>query len=114
MIINKSQIIIYKTEDGQTKIDVRFDGETVWLTQLALAELFQTTKQNISLHIKNIFEEGELQVDSVVKDFLTTAADGKNYTTNYYNLDLIISVGYRIKSRIATAFRQWETAKVSS
>jgi len=84
----KSQIIIYKTEDGQTKIDVRFEGETVWLTQNALAELFQTTKQNISQHIKNIFEEDELQANSVVKDFLTTAADGKNYATNYYNLDL--------------------------
>lgn len=82
----KSQIIIYKAEDGQTKIEVRFEHETVWLTQQALAELFQTTKQNISQHIKNIFEEGELQVNSVVKDFLTTAADGKNYSTKYYNL----------------------------
>ena len=102
----KSQIIIYKAEDGQTKIEVRFENETVWLTQSALAELFQTTKQNISLHIKNIFEEGELQSNSVVKDFLTIAADGKNYITNYYNLDLIISVGYRVKSSVATAFRQ--------
>ena len=76
---NKSQIIIYKTEDGQTKIEVRFDGETVWLTQNALAELFQTTKQNISQHIKNIIEEGELKGNSVVKDILTTAADGKSY-----------------------------------
>ena len=75
----KSQIIIYKTENGQTKIEVRFDGETVWLTQNALAELFQTTKQNISQHIKNIIEEGELKGNSVVKDFLTTAADGKSY-----------------------------------
>ena len=75
---NKSQIIIYKTEDGQTKIEVRFDGETVWLTQNALSELFQTTKQNISQHIKNIIEEGELKENSVVKDFLTTAADGKS------------------------------------
>jgi len=105
----KSQIIIYKAENGQTKIDVRFENETVWLTQNSLAELFQTTKQNISQHIKNIFEEGELQPNSVVKDFLTTATDGKNYTTNYYNLDLIISVGYRVKSSIATAFRQWAT-----
>lgn len=104
----KSQIIIYKA-NGQVKIDVRFENETVWLTQNALAELFQTTKQNISLHIKNIFEEGELLSNSVVKDFLTTAADGKNYATNYYNLDLIISVGYRVKSSIATAFRQWAT-----
>ena len=109
---NKSQVVIYKTEDGQTKIDVHFDGETVWLTQNALAELFQTTKQNISQHIKNIFEEGELISDSVVKDFLTTAADGKDYTTNYYNLDLIISVGYRVKSTIATAFRQWATTRL--
>ena len=106
----KSQIIIYKTEDGQIKIDVRFDNKTVWLTQNALAGLFQTTKQNISLHIKNIFEDEELQQNSVVKDFLTTAADGKNYMTNYYNLDLIISVGYRVKSNIATTFRQWATA----
>jgi len=112
MKINKqnSQIIIYQTEDGQTKIDVRFENETVWLTQNALAELFQTTKQNISQHIKNIFEERELQPNSVVKDFLTTALDGKDYLTNYYNLDLIISVGYRVKSSIATLFRQWATA----
>lgn len=109
---DKSQIVIYKTEDGKTKIDVRFDGETVWLTQNALAELFQTTKQNISLHIKNILEEKELLEDSVVKDFLTTAADGKRYNTNYYNLDLIISVGYRVKSSIATTFRQWATARL--
>lgn len=108
----QSQIIIYKTEDGRTKIDVRFENETVWLTQNALAELFQTTKQNISQHIKNIFAEGELQSNSVVKDFLTTAADGKNYAINYYNLDLIISVGYRVKSSIATAFRQWATRRL--
>lgn len=106
---SQSQIIIYKTETGETKIDVRFENETVWLTQNALAELFQTTKQNISKHIKNIFDEGELQPNSVVKDLLTTAIDGKSYTTNYYNLDLIISVGYRIKSSTATAFRQWAT-----
>lgn len=108
----KSQIVIYKTETGETKIDVRFDGDTVWLTQSSLADLLQTTKQNISLHIKNIFEEGELQVNAVVKDFLTTASDGKNYSTNYYNLDMIISVGYRVKSSIATAFRQWATARL--
>lgn len=110
--INKSQILIYKTEDGQTKIEVRFDDDTVWLTQSALAELFQTTKQNISQHIKNIFDEVELQQNSVVKDFLTTAADDKDYQTNYYNLDLIISVGYRVKSSIATTFRQWATMRL--
>jgi len=108
----QSQIIIYKAENGQTKVEVRFENETVWLTQSALAELFQTTKQNISLHIKNIFEEGELRSNSVVKDFLTTAADSKNYITNYYNLDIIISVGYRVKSSIATAFRQWATMRL--
>ena len=108
----QSQIIIYKTTTGETKIDVRFDGETVWLTQNALADLLQTTKQNISQHIKNIFEEGELQQGSVVKDFLTTATDGKDYTVNHYNLDLIISVGYRVKSSIATAFRQWATIRL--
>ena len=105
----QSQIVIYKTESGDTKIDVRFAQETVWLTQGDLARLFQTTKQNISQHIKNVFEEEELQLNSVVKDFLTTATDGKKYKTNFYNLDLIISVGYRIKSSIATAFRQWAT-----
>jgi len=108
----KSQIIIYKTEDGQTKIEVQFDGATAWLTQTALAELFQTTKQNVSLHIKNIFEEGELTANSVVKESLTTATDGKTYRINYYNLDLIISVGYRVKSSIATVFRQWATARL--
>ncbi len=109
----KSQIVIYKSPSGETKIDVRFDGDTVWLTQNALADLFRTTKQNISQHIKNILEEGELQPDSVVKDFLTTATDGKNYAMNYYNLDMIIAVGYRVKSAIATAFRQWATARLS-
>lgn len=107
-----SQIVIYKDQKGNIKIDVRFENETVWLTQNAMAELFQTTKQNIGQHIKNIFKEGELQPNSVVKDFFTTAADGKNYITNYYNLDMIISVGYRVKSSIATTFRQWATARL--
>ncbi|MBI5416692.1 virulence RhuM family protein [Candidatus Poribacteria bacterium] len=106
---NNSQLIIYQTEDGEIKLDVRFQDETVWLSQQLMAELFQTTKQNISLHIKNIFEEGELQENSVVKDFLTTASDGKSYQTKFYNLDMIISVGYRIKSKVATHFRQWAT-----
>jgi hypothetical protein len=102
-----NQIIMYQTEDGVTKIDVTLENETVWLNQLQMAELFQTTKQNISYHINNIFKEGELNVDSVVKDFLTTAADGKPYHTNYYNLDVIISVGYRVKSLRGTQFRIW-------
>lgn len=112
---NKSQIIIYKTEDGQTKIDVRFDGETVWLTQGSLADLFQTTKQNISQHVKNIFEESELSQEATVKNFLTVQKEGEREVSReleHYNLDLIISVGYRVKSGIATAFRQWATARL--
>jgi hypothetical protein len=107
------QFLVYQTEDGKLKIDVRFEGETVWLTQAHMAELFQTTKQNLGQHLKNIFEEGELAQESVVKNFFTTAADGKNYSTNFYNLDAIISVGYRVKSHIATRFRIWATQKLS-
>lgn len=106
---SNSEIVIYRTENGGTKLDVRLEGETVWLTQASLAEVFQTTKQNISLHIKNIYQEGELHEDSVVKEYLTTAADGKNYKTKHYNLDMIISIGYRVKSHIATQFRRWAT-----
>lgn len=102
-----NQIILYKTEDGVTKIDVRLENETVWLSQMQMAELFQTTKQNISLHVNNIFKEGELEENQVVKDFLTTASDGKNYHTKFYNLDVIISVGYRVKSLRGTQFRIW-------
>lgn len=105
----ENNIIIYQTQDGKTKIDVKIENETVWLKQNQMAELFQTTKQNISLHIKNIFNEGELNSDSVVKDFLTTANDGKNYNTKHYNLDVIISVGYRVKSLRGTQFRIWAT-----
>ena len=104
---NKSEIIIYQTKDGLTKIDVVMEDETVWLTQAQMTELFQTTKQNISLHINNTFKEGELEQDSVVKEYLTTADDGKSYRTKYYNLDVIISVGYRVKSLRGTQFRRW-------
>jgi hypothetical protein len=103
------QFLVYQTEDGKLKVDVRFEGETVWLTQHHMAELFQTTKQNIGQHLKSIFAEGELVQDSVVKDSFTTAADGKNYATRFYNLDAIISVGYRVKSAVATRFRIWAT-----
>jgi hypothetical protein len=106
------QFLVYRTEDGKLKIDVRFEGETVWLTQQHMAALFQTTKQNVSLHIQNIFSEGELGEDSVVKESLTTAADGKNYTTKLYNLDVIISVGYRVKSLRGTQFRIWATQRL--
>ncbi len=111
----QSQIIIYKAESGETKIDVRFENETVWLTQNALADLFQTTKQNIGQHIKNITEEGELSEDSTVKKFFTVQKEGSREVKReieFYNLDMIISVGYRVKSSIATAFRQWATARL--
>ncbi len=107
-----SQILIYQTEKGQTKLEVRLEEETVWLTQKDMTELYQTTKQNISLHIKNIHEEGELDENSVVKETLTTALDGKNYKTKFYNLDMIISLGYRIKSHVATRFRKWATERL--
>lgn len=108
----ENEIIIYQTQDGQTKIDVRIENETVWLTQNQMAELFQTTKQNISLHIKNIFEEGELLEVSTVKDYLTVQNEGKRKVSRnitYYNLDVIISVGYRVKSLRGTQFRIWAT-----
>ena len=104
---NKDQIVIYKAADGQTQIDVQLQDETVWLNQAQLVELFGKTKQNISLHIKNIFKEGELDENLVVKEYLTTASDGKKYTTKFYNLDVIISVGYRVKSKRGTQFRIW-------
>ncbi len=107
--IPASEIIFYQTEDGQTKLEVRLEDETVWLTQQQLATLLQTSKQNIGQHLKNIFAEEELDEISVVKNFFTTAADGKKYKTNFYNLDAIISVGYRVKSHVATRFRQWAT-----
>ena len=109
---SSSQLIIYQTEKGETKLEVRLENETVWLTQKLMAELFQTTVPNINMHLKNVFEEGELHADSVIKDFLTTASDGKNYQTKFYNLDVIISVGYRIKSSVATRFRQWATRHI--
>lgn len=108
----ENEILIYQTEDGQTKIDVKFEDETVWLTQAQLCELYQTSKSNISEHIKHIFEEGELEENSVVRKFRTTAADGKNYNTIHYNLDMIISLGYRVKSKIATNFRRWATERL--
>ncbi len=102
-----SGLILYTTEDGTSRIQLRADGQTVWLTQLDMAELFAATKQNISLHLKNIFEDGELAQDSVVKDSLTTAADGKRYQTMLYNLDAILAVGYRVRSPRGVQFRQW-------
>ena len=111
--IQKSHFLIYRSEDGKIKLDVRFEGETVWLTQAMLVELFQSSKSSVSEHIKHIFEEGELTPEAVVRNFRTTAADGKSYNVAYYNLDLIISVGYRIKSKVATQFRIWATRHLS-
>jgi len=112
---NNSQIIIYQTENGETKIDVRFQDETVWLTQKMMAELFQTTSQNITLHLKNIYEEKELEEKATCKEFLQVQTEGTRNVKRkqkFYNLDVIISVGYRVKSHIATKFRQWATQRI--
>jgi hypothetical protein len=102
-----SELILYTTEDGRSQIKLRAEQQTVWLTQLEMAELFDATKQNISLHLKNVFKDGELSADSVVKDSLTTAADGKRYRTQLYNLDAILAVGYRVRSPRGVQFRRW-------
>ena len=104
------KIVIYQTEDGQTQIDVRLENETVWLTQIQMVELFQTTKQNVSLHVGNVYKEGELEQEATVKEYLTVQNEGNRKVTRkvkYYNLDVIISVGYRVKSKRGTAFRIW-------
>lgn len=103
----KKELVIFETLDKETSLSVEILENTVWLTQNQMAELFKTTKQNISLHANNCFKEGELDKKSVVKESLTTAADGKNYKTKLYNLDVIISVGYRVKSKRGVEFRQW-------
>ena len=112
MADEQGEIIIYQTNDGKNKIDVKLEGETVWLTQAQLVELYQSSKSNVSEHIKHIFEEKELEEDSVVRKFRTTASDGKQYEVAHYNLDMIISLGYRIKSSIATQFRIWATERL--
>ena len=106
---NKGQIILYQTQDGESKIEVTLANETVWLTADQMAELFQRNKSTISRHIKNVFESGELRQDSVVAFFATTASDGKVYQVAYYNLDMIISVGYRVNSYRGVQFRIWAT-----
>ena len=102
-----SELILYTTEDGRSQIKLRADQQTVWLTQLEMAELFDATKQNISLHLKNVFQDGELDPAAVVKESLTTAADGKRYRTQLYNLDAILAVGYRVRSPRGVQFRRW-------
>jgi hypothetical protein len=112
---DKGGILIYQAQGGQTKIEVQLEGQTLWLTQAGLAELYQTTKQNVSLHIQNIYEESELHEDSTVKEYLTVQIEGGRQVSRqvkHYNLDMIISIGYRVKSQIATHFRQWATEQL--
>ena len=110
--ITQGELLLYQDEKGSTQIEVRLENENVWLTQAQLVTLYQSSKANVSEHIKHIFEEGELEETAVVRKFRTTATDGKNYNTAFYNLDLIISLGYRIKSHIATKFRIWATQRL--
>lgn len=105
--MNSGEIILYQPNNSSIQLDVRIEEETVWLTQAQMAELFETTRNNVTLHISNVFKEGELHENSVCKDSLLTAKDGKKYKTKFYNLDVIISVGYRVKSQRGTQFRIW-------
>lgn len=112
---DNNNIVIYQTDDGMAKIDVKLEYETVWLSQQQMADLYDTTKQNISLHIKNIFDEGELFMGSTVKEFLTVQKEENRKVerkVKYYNLDMIISLGYRIKSKVATNFRRWAAERL--
>ncbi len=110
--MKENKVIIYTANDGKTKIDVKLEEDTLWLTQAQMCELYQTSKSNVSEHIKHIFEEEELNEESVVRKFRTTAADGKEYLVSHYNLDMIIALGYRVRSIIATRFRQWATERL--
>jgi hypothetical protein len=109
----QSSIILYQTQDGRTRIQCRFENETLWLTQKLMAELFQKDVRTINEHIQNIFVEGELDEESVIRKFRITAGDGKSYETQHYNLDVVIAVGYRVRSHRGTQFRQWATARLS-
>ena len=108
----QSSIILYQTEDGRTHIQCRFEDETIWLTQKMMAELFRKDVRTINEHVQNIFAEGELAEESVIRKFRITAADGKSYETQHYNLEVVISVGYRVTSPRGTQFRQWATARL--
>ncbi|MDW7661377.1 MAG: virulence RhuM family protein [Bacillota bacterium] len=113
---NKTDILIYQLEDGKTKIDVRLENETVWMTQKAIAELYQTTPQNITLHIKNIYEEGELEENSTCKNYLQVRTEGNRTVqrnSRHYNLEMIIAVGYRVRSTRGTQFRRWATERLN-
>ncbi len=111
-VYNKGEIVIYISADGSTKVNVRLEDDTIWLSQNQLVELYNTSKSNVVEHIKNIFNEGELDSDKVTRIIPTRAADGKTYQVKYYNLDMIISLGYRIKSKVATHFRIWATERL--
>ena len=106
------KLVIYQTKDSKTEIEVSFDQDTVWLTQQQISDLFSTSRENITMHLKNIFQQEELAENSVCKDFLRTAKDGKNYKTKHYNLDAIISLGYRVNTKLGTQFRQWATQRL--
>ena len=111
-LMNDNNVVIYQDDNGTTKVSVRFSKEDLWLTQAQITELYQTSKSNISEHIKNILTDGELDENSVVRKFRTTASDGKNYNTAHYNLDMIIALGYRVQSQVATRFRRWATERL--
>ena len=110
--MKKNNLIIYQDEDGVTKISVRFFEDDIWVTQQQLVELYQTSKSNVSEHISNIIKEGELDENSVVRKFRITASDGKNYNVMHYNLDMVIALGYRVQSQVATRFRRWATERL--
>lgn len=113
---NHTDLLLYQTEDGKTKIDVKLENGTVWMTQKAIAELYQTTPQNITLHIKNIYEEGELSLESTCKEYLQVQIEGKREikrSTKHYNLELIIAIGYRVRSHRGTQFRRWATERLN-
>ncbi len=106
---NLGEVVLYKTEDGKAALDVRLEGDTVWLSQKQMSDLFDKNIRTVSEHLRNIFREGELMKSSVIRNFRITASDGKTYDTHLYNLDVIISVGYRVKSKRGTQFRIWAT-----
>jgi len=112
IVSSKGGLVLYPTEDGKSRVECRFENETLWLSQAALVELYQTTKANISIHLTHIFEEGELAEEAVVKYYLTTASDSKNYRVRHYNLEVVLAVGYRVRSSRGTQFRQWATARL--
>lgn len=108
----RGEFLVYQTADGSTRVECRFEDDTIWLSQALMAELYQTSKQNISLHLRNLLEEGELKRTAVIKDYLTTAPDGKRYNVKHYNLDAILAVGYRVRSHQGTQFRRWATERL--